>query len=96
MTLRPESAPVVEASHLPTRKGSRHGSRVDTHDRQHRCTGAGTLARFYQQLLGWEITVEKPDWVLMRDPHGGVGLAFQTEPFSARPVWPAGPYSTST
>jgi catechol 2,3-dioxygenase-like lactoylglutathione lyase family enzyme len=51
----------------------------------------GALARFYEQLLGWEITAEEPDWVLMRDPGGGVGLAFQTEPSYARPVWPAGP-----
>lgn len=51
----------------------------------------GALACFYQQLLGWEITVEEPNWVLMRDPDGGVGLAFQTESFYARPVWPACP-----
>ncbi|MEN3613746.1 VOC family protein [Plantactinospora sp. ZYX-F-223] len=49
------------------------------------------LARFYQRLLGWEITEEESDWVLMRDPAGGVGLAFQTESPYARPRWPAGP-----
>ncbi|GAB3974830.1 VOC family protein [Plantactinospora veratri] len=49
------------------------------------------LARFYQRLLGWEITEEEPDWVLMRDPAGGVGLAFQTESPYRRPSWPAGP-----
>lgn len=49
------------------------------------------LARFYQRLLGWDITEEEPDWVLMRNPSGGVGLAFQTETPYARPTWPAAP-----
>ncbi|GIG91514.1 VOC family protein [Plantactinospora endophytica] len=49
------------------------------------------LAHFYRLLLGWEITEEEPDWVLMRNPAGGVGLAFQTESPYARPSWPAGP-----
>jgi catechol 2,3-dioxygenase-like lactoylglutathione lyase family enzyme len=51
----------------------------------------GALARFYQQLLGWKVGAEEPDWVLLRDPEGGVGLAFQSEPHYVRPVWPAGP-----
>ncbi|NJC68569.1 VOC family protein [Planosporangium thailandense] len=51
----------------------------------------GALARFYERLLGWHITVEEPDWVLMRAPDGGVGLAFQTETDYVRPGWPAGP-----
>ena len=49
------------------------------------------LARFYIQLLGWEIAAEEPNWVLLRDPSGGVGLSFQTEVNHVRPVWPAGP-----
>jgi catechol 2,3-dioxygenase-like lactoylglutathione lyase family enzyme len=49
------------------------------------------LARFYQRLLGWDIGAEEPDWVVLRDPKGGVGLAFQTESSYVRPVWPAGP-----
>lgn len=51
----------------------------------------GALARFYEQLLGWEITVEEPHWVLMRNPDSGVGLAFQSEKHYTRPVWPATP-----
>lgn len=51
----------------------------------------GALARFYQRLLGWEIASEEPDRVVLRAPGGGVGLAFQTEPYYARPTWPAGP-----
>jgi catechol 2,3-dioxygenase-like lactoylglutathione lyase family enzyme len=51
----------------------------------------GALARFYQRLLGWEIRTEEPDWVVLRDPQGGVALGFQSEPHHVRPVWPAGP-----
>jgi catechol 2,3-dioxygenase-like lactoylglutathione lyase family enzyme len=49
------------------------------------------LARFYEKLLGWPITVEEPGWVIIRDPNGGVGLSFQQEAHYARPVWPATP-----
>jgi catechol 2,3-dioxygenase-like lactoylglutathione lyase family enzyme len=51
----------------------------------------GALARFYARLLGWEITTEESDWVVLRDPKGGVGLSFQTEDPYVRPVWPSGP-----
>jgi catechol 2,3-dioxygenase-like lactoylglutathione lyase family enzyme len=49
----------------------------------------GELARFYQRLLGWPIGAEEDDWVVLRDPAGGVGVAFQTEPDYRRPTWPA-------
>lgn len=49
------------------------------------------LARFYQRLLGWEITAEEPHWISLKDPDGGVGLSFQTESSYVRPTWPAGP-----
>ncbi len=51
----------------------------------------GALARFYQRLLGWEIGAEEPDWVVLRNTDGGVGLSFQTESAYVPPVWPAGP-----
>ena len=43
------------------------------------CENAHRAADFYSRLLGWPITLEEPDWVLMRDPQGGTGLSFQTE-----------------
>jgi predicted enzyme related to lactoylglutathione lyase len=49
------------------------------------------LARFYAGFLGWP---EPPpadadeDWLALRDPAGGVGLAFQLEPTHVPPVWP--------
>jgi catechol 2,3-dioxygenase-like lactoylglutathione lyase family enzyme len=49
------------------------------------------LADFYQQLLGWELSTEAPDWVMLVNPDGGTRLAFQPETFYVRPVWPAGP-----
>lgn len=52
---------------------------------------AGALASFYQQLLGWGVKVEEPNWVMLKPPGGGTGLSFQTETDYVRPVWPNGP-----
>jgi catechol 2,3-dioxygenase-like lactoylglutathione lyase family enzyme len=51
----------------------------------------GSLAQFYSRLLGWKIAVNEKDWVVMRNPDGGVGLAFQPESPYVRPVWPTTP-----
>lgn len=47
------------------------------------------LARFYRQLLGWEVRTDEPGWVVLRNPAGGVTLAFQEEEKFEPPVWPA-------
>jgi catechol 2,3-dioxygenase-like lactoylglutathione lyase family enzyme len=52
---------------------------------------ARALADFYRRLLVWETERDEPDWVMLRAPHGGAGLSFQTEEHYVRPVWPAGP-----
>ncbi|WP_156252904.1 VOC family protein [Pseudactinotalea terrae] len=54
------------------------------------------LARFYERLLGWEISIADPTWVTMgmRDREGrGISsnLAFQLEEAHVRPVWPGEP-----
>jgi catechol 2,3-dioxygenase-like lactoylglutathione lyase family enzyme len=49
---------------------------------------AHALAAFYRDLLGWEITDDKPDWVELPAPDGGAGLSFQTEDQHVPPVWP--------
>lgn len=49
----------------------------------------GVLARFYAQLLGWEVTDEEPDWVMVRPPDGGVALSFERDVSYATPVWPS-------
>ncbi len=55
------------------------------------CSDAHAMAAFYGALLGWEPTFTEPDWVLMRNPAGGVGLSFQAEPAYAAPAWPEEP-----
>ena len=47
------------------------------------------LARFYAQLLGWEITKNSRGWVELPNPHGGIGLSFHIEEQFERPVWPS-------
>jgi len=49
------------------------------------------LARFYAQLLGWEIGTEEPGWVTLKNPGGGIGMAFHIEDIYVRPSWPAKP-----
>ena len=49
------------------------------------------LAEFYQQLLGWPIGTDEPDWVTLRPAGGAVGLSFQEEPTHVPPTWPQVP-----
>src|SRR4051812_40321363 len=49
------------------------------------------LLHFYERLLGWEVETEEEGWAVLRDPSGGVGLAFQAEVHHVPPTWPAGP-----
>ncbi len=55
------------------------------------CADANAMADFYGRLLGWEVTIREPNWVLMRDPNGGTGLSFQAEPGYRAPAWPEVP-----
>jgi catechol 2,3-dioxygenase-like lactoylglutathione lyase family enzyme len=54
------------------------------------CPDPRALARFYQQLLGWPIGSDEPDWVTLRPGGGGPGLSFQLETGHVPPSWPAG------
>jgi catechol 2,3-dioxygenase-like lactoylglutathione lyase family enzyme len=49
------------------------------------------LAAFYARLLAWEIAVQEPEWVLLRNPAGGVGISVQSESPYVAPVWPTRP-----
>jgi catechol 2,3-dioxygenase-like lactoylglutathione lyase family enzyme len=49
------------------------------------------LAAFYRDLLGWTITTDEDDWVVLRPADDGTGLAFQLEEHHAHPSWPAEP-----
>lgn len=50
------------------------------------------LADFYRALLpDWETLLDRPEWVKIKPPGGGHGLAFQLEVQHREPTWPAGP-----
>jgi catechol 2,3-dioxygenase-like lactoylglutathione lyase family enzyme len=52
------------------------------------------LAEFYRSLLGWTYRDEDheadDEWVVIKPPGGGTGLAFQLETEHVPPAWPAG------
>jgi catechol 2,3-dioxygenase-like lactoylglutathione lyase family enzyme len=50
------------------------------------------LARFYAELLGWDLVSDEPEWAMVRPPGGGTGLSFQLEEDHRAPTWPAGPH----
>lgn len=47
------------------------------------------LARFYSELLGWEIAEQDPDGAAITPPEGVAYLAFQRADDHVTPVWPA-------
>lgn len=49
------------------------------------------LATFYRHLLGMEPEQWSPDWIVLRDPDGGVGISFQRETAYVPPRWPQRP-----
>jgi catechol 2,3-dioxygenase-like lactoylglutathione lyase family enzyme len=55
------------------------------------CSDADEMAEFYGRLLGLEVALREPGWVLMRDPAGGTGLSFQAEAWYRPPTWPEQP-----
>jgi len=65
-----------------------HGIRVSTVNLS--TSDPGGLARFYAALLGMEIKVEEPNWVVIT---GGdnMPLAFEYDQHYQPPVWPTEP-----
>lgn len=49
---------------------------------------ARALARFYADLLGWEIAKSSSEYAAIGPSDGVSYLAFQTSPGFVRPVWP--------
>ncbi len=47
------------------------------------------LARFYSDLMGWQVVTDDPTWVVIEGPDGGTHLSFQLEPDLRRPRWPS-------
>jgi catechol 2,3-dioxygenase-like lactoylglutathione lyase family enzyme len=54
------------------------------------CPDPRALARFYQQLLGWPLGTDDPEWATLRPGGGSPGLSFQLETGHEPPAWPAG------
>ncbi len=57
------------------------------------CPDAPALAEFYRQLLGFEYPAGRApdagdDWVNLRNPAGGPGIAFQQIDDYQAPNWP--------
>ncbi len=52
------------------------------------CADARAMASFYGALFDWEVTYDDDDFLLMRDPTGGVGVSFQEIPGYQSPIWP--------
>ena len=52
------------------------------------CGDARAMADFYGKFLGWEITWQDDNFILMRDPAGGTGVSFQAYPDYMPPTWP--------
>jgi catechol 2,3-dioxygenase-like lactoylglutathione lyase family enzyme len=50
---------------------------------------AQALAGFYAELLGWRVSEDEPDWMVLSPLTGFACLAFQTESGYVRPVWPS-------
>jgi predicted enzyme related to lactoylglutathione lyase len=55
------------------------------------CPDPQALSQFYAQLLGWTLESTDDDWVTLRAPDGGIGLAFQQADDYVAPTWPEGP-----
>ena len=55
------------------------------------CPDAHALSEFYLNLLDWVPHWADDDFVIIRNPAGGVRLSFQTEPCYVPPVWPDAP-----
>ena len=49
------------------------------------------LARFYSELLGWEVSRETPDWATIGVPGSTCYLAFAIDEHHTPPTWPSRP-----
>jgi catechol 2,3-dioxygenase-like lactoylglutathione lyase family enzyme len=52
------------------------------------CPDPDVLAAFYSELLGWPVTWQQPDWVVIARNDTSSGLAFQPVPDYRPPRWP--------
>jgi catechol 2,3-dioxygenase-like lactoylglutathione lyase family enzyme len=55
------------------------------------CADAGTVAHFYERILGYEVLEIGPRWAQLRDPDSGMHLNIQGMPDYEPPTWPEEP-----
>jgi len=48
----------------------------------------GVLARFYSELLGWQVAHEAPGTAVLAAPEGSIYIVFQEAPDYQAPAWP--------
>ena len=65
-----------------------HGIRLSTINLN--APDASALGAFYARLLGWEIRVDEPGWVVVAGPDH-VALSFEEDVHFTPPVWPSEP-----
>jgi predicted enzyme related to lactoylglutathione lyase len=65
-----------------------HGIRLSTINLN--AADASALGAFYARLLGWEIRVDEPGWVVVAGPED-VALSFEQDRHFTAPVWPSEP-----
>lgn len=55
------------------------------------CPDPHGLARFYAEVLGWQVGEDgdDEDWVTLRNPDGGTKICFQRDPHFQPPTWPS-------
>jgi len=51
------------------------------------CPDPRALARFYAELLGWQVVIDEDDWVSIKGD-GDARLSFQLAPDHQPPRWP--------
>ena len=55
------------------------------------CGDMETLIGFYSKLLGWPVTLREEDFILIKSPETGMGIAVQFAGDYIAPVWPSEP-----
>jgi catechol 2,3-dioxygenase-like lactoylglutathione lyase family enzyme len=79
--------------------GEANGPRVSWRTLSLECADADVMARFYSGLLGWYVNgrgdvdprTGRSGWVTLRNPSGGIALAFGVDDAYEPPVWPGRP-----
>ena len=72
-----------------TRRRWTHGIRLTTVNLN--APDPSALGAFYARLLGWEVKVDEPGWVVVSGA-GDVGLSFEEDVHFQPPVWPSDPH----